>query len=371
MTALASWTVRTRDALVLGFNADRRHHGLQLAAAVLVAYGISALLHLPEHLWAVMTTLIVMRPNSGGTLEAGWDRARGTLIGALAGLAGVWLDHHGANPVATLLLAVAALAFVGAASPALRSAPIAALIVLGAGDLPGHSPLQVALLRMGQILLGVAVAMAVALFTSRYRAGDRFHSGWARLLRRLAAQTRLATEAKGEEEATAAPAGATMRNAIERLVQLAAGADREGRWFRRGRSGAQPEFHRRVAGLGARIVQDAALLNRVARLLARQPVAAHSGDGAEAAIVAARATQAAATTLEAIADQLEGGPTINLDPLAQAASGLLRRPDAAAVGGRAGNRAGVMLTAPMQLLLGDLKRLAAVLAEAQSGSPAA
>lgn len=66
VTAPPSRTARLR-AFAARFNAERQHHGLQLAAAVLAAYGLATLLRLPEQLWAVMTTLIVMRPNSGGT----------------------------------------------------------------------------------------------------------------------------------------------------------------------------------------------------------------------------------------------------------------------------------------------------------------
>ncbi|HEY2256680.1 MAG TPA: FUSC family protein, partial [Variovorax sp.] len=161
---------RSGRALRLSFDAEKRHHGAQLAAAVLLAYLVSALLRLPEHLWAVMSTLIVMRPNTGGTWEAGLNRACGTMIGALGGLAGVWLEHHGVPALATLLAIVAGLSFASAANAALRSAPVAALIILGAGDLPGHSALQVAALRVGQILIGVTVAMGIALASSRHRA---------------------------------------------------------------------------------------------------------------------------------------------------------------------------------------------------------
>ena len=43
----------------------RGRHGVQLALAVLAAYAISASFGLPESLWAVMSALIVVRPNTG------------------------------------------------------------------------------------------------------------------------------------------------------------------------------------------------------------------------------------------------------------------------------------------------------------------
>src|SRR4051812_4468696 len=111
-------------------NAEKRHHGLQLAVAVVLAYCVSSLAGLPEHFWAVMSTLIVMRPNSASTFDAGWDRAKGTLIGVTGGLLGVYLQHMGGHALATTLTVVVLLSFASAASPGLRSAPVAALIIL-------------------------------------------------------------------------------------------------------------------------------------------------------------------------------------------------------------------------------------------------
>jgi uncharacterized membrane protein YccC len=58
--------------LLRRFAADRAriHHGLQLAAAIVLAYGVSTLLGLPESFWAVIRALIVLRPSAGATLDA-------------------------------------------------------------------------------------------------------------------------------------------------------------------------------------------------------------------------------------------------------------------------------------------------------------
>ena len=153
------------------FVADRArvHHGLQLAAAIVAAYGISALLRLPESFWAVMSTLIVMRPSASATLDASRDRIAGTLAGAACGLFGVFLCHLGANALVLTLAIVAVLAFASATVPALRSAAVAVLIVMAAGDLPGHPALQTALLRVAQIVVGVGVATAIAIVSAHKR----------------------------------------------------------------------------------------------------------------------------------------------------------------------------------------------------------
>lgn len=326
------------------FDAEKRHHGLQLAAAVVIAYFASAILGLPEHLWAVMTALIVLRPSSGGTWDAGWDRARGTLIGALGGLLGVFLEHHGAPPLATLLATVAVLSFASAASPALRSAPVAALIILGAGDIAGHSALQVAVVRVLQILLGVGVAMAVALASSRYRASTRFKTGSASLLQRLARQVRLAAVHAAPAEAEVEKAGAALRHALDRLSVLAAGADRETRLFRTTGAPNDPRFHRRVAGLTARIVQDAAMLSRVLRVVGVPSTSRLSHEAAEAA----------GTALASLGEWLAGRGQPALGALAQLNNT-----------GHADAPPDALLAAPLHLLLGDLQHLAALIGKSR------
>ena len=62
-------------------DAGSLRYGARLASAVLLSFAASALLRLPEGFWAVMSALIVVRPDTGSTLGAGWDRVRGALGG--------------------------------------------------------------------------------------------------------------------------------------------------------------------------------------------------------------------------------------------------------------------------------------------------
>ena len=312
--------------------------GVQLAAAVAIAWCAATALHLPESFWAVMSVLIVMRPSAGSTLDAGWDRVRGTAAGALVGMAGVWLQHHGAQPIATTLALVVLLAFASASVPGMRSAPVAALIILSAGGIPGHSPLQVALLRMVQIGVGVGVALAVSVIASEYRAGPRFDAGCAALLRGMA--RRLAALGSGgaaglPAESEAERANAAARAALARLAVLAGSADLEARWWRRGAAVPAAQSCRSKARLAARIFQDAAMLERMLR---RAP----SGDPAWQ-----DAARAAAAALAAMADALEGQGTPDLAKLAQVA----RRHEAP------GTSPALLLAAPACLLLEDLQRM--------------
>ena len=310
--------------------------GVQLAAAVAIAWGVAVVLHLPESFWAVMSVLIVMRPSAGSTLDAGWNRVSGTAAGALCGLAGVWMQHHGTPALASTLAVVMLLSFASAAAPGLRSAPVAALIILSAGGIPGQSALQVALLRMAQIGIGVGVALAVSTVVSEYHAGARFDESCAALLHGIAkrmAAARQPTDAEAER------IHAGTRAALGRLAVLAGGADLEARWWRRGDATARGPY-RDKARLAARIFQDAVVLDRVFRQ-ARDTAA--DATWREAA-------QAAGTAIAGMADALAGRSTPpDLDELGRCAQASRSVPSNA------------LLAAPLSLLFDDLRRLQHVL----------
>ena len=310
--------------------------GAQLAAAVAIAWGVATAMQLPESFWAVMSVLIVMRPSAGSTLDAGWDRVRGTAAGALAGMAGVYLQHHGAPPIATTLAFVVLLAFASASVPGMRSAPVAALIILSAGGIPGHSPLQVAMLRMVQIGIGVGVALAVATVMSEYHAGMRFDEGCAALLRGIG--RRMSASRRPSDAAEIERVQAGTRASLGRLSALAGSADLEARWWRRGATGGR---YRDKARLAARIFQDATVLDRVLRL---------------APAAQAEAAQAAGAAIAGMADALAGqSAPPDLGELARCAAQASSRHEAS----------NALLAAPLNLLLDDLRRLQAVIAARQ------
>ena len=285
----------------------RGRHGAQLALAVLVAYAVSASLGLPESLWAVMSALIVVRPNTGTTLSAGGIRLGGTVLGTLAGIGGVWLRHHGASLPAVTLSVVAALAFASALLPVFSSAPIAALIVLSSTALPGHSVLQVAGLRAVEVGIGVLTGVAVSLVLRGAGATARFDAACTALLHRLAAML--------DPAGDAAAAETEVRTKLRELAVIAAGADTEARWLRRARGEGR---YRKLAGLMARVFQDVAVLGRLL-----QAGAAESTRLRALAALEQAAGAASAPVADSVAE--------NTDPA---------------------------LAAPLQLLIGDLRVLA-------------
>lgn len=335
---------RARGMLgTISLDAQSRYHGLQLASAVVIAYVVAIAIGLPEQLWAVMSTLIVMRPFMGATFDAGWQRVLGTIAGALCGMAGVYLQHFEVNPLGATMLIVAALAFISAAEPALRSAPVAALIVLGAGGIGGHSALHVAVLRVAQIGIGVAVAMTISLLSSRYRAGQRLHAGCVAHLRRVAAQLQSAVvqlpSTEAEDEATAASA----HSGLGRLTLLASIADRESRFCRRVLVSIDARYHRRIAEFTRRVSQDVIVLSRASHIVAR-PGKDHG---------ASEVLSVASNAITSVSNVVARNGQPDLDALEQITADLTR-----GMVGRASPCAPTaLLAAPLRLLLDDLQHL--------------
>jgi len=248
--------------------------GGQLAAATVLSFLASGALGLPQGLWAVMSSLIVMRANPGATLDAGRDRIVGTLAGALAGVAGVALyGGHGHAPGASLAL-VAVLSFLTAMKPSLRAAPVTALIVLAASGGASPGSVHAALLRTSEIATGVATSLGVAWLAGQLDAAARPSRACAHLLRQLERQLD-APPGSREERSRAA------RAAARRIAELV--------------HGSRVERERQMLQLALRLSQDVALL---VRLRAR-------GDATRSAADAAMA-RAAGAALLACAGQLEG-----------------------------------------------------------------
>lgn len=321
----------------LGLTPQALHHGAQLAAAVLLGYGLAVVLGLPERFWVVITVLIVMRADADSALDVGWDRVQSTVVGALAGLAGVYLVYRGANTVVVSLAVVAGLAFGSAVWPLLRSSAVAALIILGAGDLVGHSPLQVALLRVLQIGIGVGVSVALVLATSRYSTRARLLGGSAALLRRLGLQLHLRAVRAAPTEEQAQASSTAVRNALQGLALLAGSADRKFPWSRAPHIQRHARYHRRIAALTGRVVQDALVLHRVLDLV----------QGGDAAPLARAAVDAASAGLTSVAGALGATGRPSLGTLRQLAQDC-----------EAGEGAyNALLAAPLRLLLDDLQQL--------------
>ncbi|MGE4535996.1 MAG: aromatic acid exporter family protein [Desulfovibrio sp.] len=152
-----------------------RHAGRTAVAAV-VTQLVVTVLNLPQGYWAVITAVIVMQANIGGSIRAAWARLLGTGVGAVMGIVAV---HGGGSSWPALGMAVFATLMVCTAVPFLRESSrvggITAVIVLlaGHGDV---SALTLGLDRFFEIAVGIITALAVSLsfFPSRARKAVSF-----------------------------------------------------------------------------------------------------------------------------------------------------------------------------------------------------
>jgi uncharacterized membrane protein YccC len=164
----------------------RLRQAIQTAVAAALAYLLARAFGLPQGYWAVITAMLVIQGSIGASLGLAIDRLVATLIGAAVG--GALLALHIANEriaLALLFLAIVALAYLATFRPALRLAPVTAVIVFISH--PGDaSPLASAADRVIEIAIGAVIALVTALLLFPSRAGRTLASHVGRLLPLLA-----------------------------------------------------------------------------------------------------------------------------------------------------------------------------------------
>jgi uncharacterized membrane protein YccC len=144
-------------------------HAIRVSSAVVAAYALATLLHLPQGYWAVFTAVIIVQASLGATITASIERFMGTVVGAAAGAGAAML--HARYPAAgapILAVTAALLAFLAAVRPEFKVAPVTAVIMLiGTAN---HPPLLTALLRVTEITVGSLVGIATTLLIFPARA---------------------------------------------------------------------------------------------------------------------------------------------------------------------------------------------------------
>ena len=138
---------------------------LRLALATVLAFVVARLLNIPLHgLWAVLTAVAVTQMSIGESVRATAQYVVGTLGGVVyASALALAIPHE--SPIALgglLALTMAPLAFASALSPSFRVAPFTgALVLLIAGQL-GEGPIQAAIYRLLEVVLGGGIAVTVS-----------------------------------------------------------------------------------------------------------------------------------------------------------------------------------------------------------------
>jgi uncharacterized membrane protein YccC len=144
-------------------------HAIRVSAAVGAAFALATLLRLPQGYWAVFTAVIVVQSSLGATITASVERFMGTVVGALAGAAAAYFHARWPQFGGLILcVTVALLAFVVSVRPALKVAPVTAVIML-IGTTTHMDPLLAAAWRVAEITVGslVGVAATLLIFPAR------------------------------------------------------------------------------------------------------------------------------------------------------------------------------------------------------------
>jgi uncharacterized membrane protein YccC len=181
--------------LLKRLSALTRSRKAQLALAVRVtvaafaALAIALALNLMLPLWAVLTSLIVTQMSVGQSLKATRDYMFGTVGGAIYGGAlAVLIPHSGEGALlALLVLAVAPLAFIAAINPSLNAATVTAVIVLLIPTFRHANPLDSAIDRVLEVMVGAFTGLSVSFFVLPSRAHGQIRISAARALELIAA----------------------------------------------------------------------------------------------------------------------------------------------------------------------------------------
>lgn len=181
-----------------------RHSGLKQAGRTAVAAVLTqllvTLLGLAQGYWAVITTVIVMQANLGGSIRAGWFRLAGTAVGAVSGaLAAGWFGNHSLVALGlALLVTLSVCTLLPRLRQSSRVAGITVAIVILAGQ-PEDSAFTLGLSRFIEIALGIVMALGVSAFFFPSRASSAMYRGLAKVFEDLSGLFGLVVEARLQE----------------------------------------------------------------------------------------------------------------------------------------------------------------------------
>lgn len=192
---------------------------VRMLVAALAAYLATSVIHLPGPYSAVITTLVVARPHSGGVLRASFERLTATILGA--GIAcGATFGRLVHVPELLLIgLAMSPLALLAAHNSAYRTAMIAAMIVLSAPAASG-APLHVAGARMLGVSLGAVIGALVSVTILPSRREVVVAAAVAKLLEQFTGLLRNATNTSPDDPAARERFEFRLRQSLRELGML-------------------------------------------------------------------------------------------------------------------------------------------------------
>jgi uncharacterized membrane protein YccC len=154
-------------------------HAVKTAIAAMVAIALCQTFQIPEGTWAVVSTVIVMQANIGGSLRAAWQRLLGTVIGAAIGVAHSWAIGTGAWPVGMALILTILVCATLEIQDSYRMASATTVMVMLAD---GPNAWLVGVYRFVDVIIGIIVAVVVSFCIWPARARDHLRGGLAQVL---------------------------------------------------------------------------------------------------------------------------------------------------------------------------------------------
>ena len=151
-------------------------HAAKTALAAALCWGIALHFGVHDGYWGSISAIIVLQSNFGATITASRDRILGTLIGAAFGFTFSLFGTLPWNYIAAVLLAVILCGLLGLRNSS-RLAGVTITIIMLVQSSSSHWLL--ALHRVGEVLLGIIVAILVSTFVFPDRARLRLRDGLA------------------------------------------------------------------------------------------------------------------------------------------------------------------------------------------------
>jgi len=161
------------------FNLERRRlliHAAKTALAAAVCWWLALTLGWHDGYWGSISAIIVLQSNVGATVTASRDRLIGTLIGAALGFSFSLFGTVPWNFILALLTAIVVCGLLGLRNSSRLAGVTIAIVMLVPKDgprweLPAH--------RVGEVILGIVVALVVTTLVLPDRARLRLRDGLA------------------------------------------------------------------------------------------------------------------------------------------------------------------------------------------------
>lgn len=151
-------------------------HAAKTALAAGLCWWLALRFGLHDGYWGAISAIIVLQSNFGSTITASRDRLMGTLIGAAFGFSFSLFGSLPWNYIAALIAAMTLCGLLGFRSSS-RLAGVTITIVMLVQNATSHW--TIALDRVGQVFLGIFVALFVSTFVLPDRARVRLRDGLA------------------------------------------------------------------------------------------------------------------------------------------------------------------------------------------------